>query len=477
MERVLSNSQMRAADAYTINVKGESPQTLMHRAGEAIADETEKVFKARGFKSVLVVCGTGNNGGDGYVCAQSLLKRGVAVKVYKVDEPSSEDCKLAFKNYTGGFANKINGDIIVDCIFGTGLGRAVSGKFTEAINAINASGAFIISADIPSGLNGDNGLELGCAVKAHLTVAIAEYKLGHFLNDGLDLCGKLVKKDIGIICPDSAYAEIFGDSDIKPHFAERKRNSHKGTYGTANIVAGSDKYLGAAALACGAVLKSGCGYVKLTTAEKVKYSLAPSYPQVIFSEDIDLNANAIAQGMGCGASRQLYGKIKRILNEYGGTFIIDADGLNALSEYGADILREKCCKVIITPHVKEFSRLTGLSVNEILSDPAGTAQAFAKHYNVTVLLKGAASVITDGERTALNIRGTTALAKGGSGDMLSGYMCGLSARGLCAFDAAVCAAYTLGLSAEISSGEKTDYCATSEDIIKNLHFAVMRLTK
>lgn len=477
MERVLSNSQMRAADAYTISVRGESPQTLMHRAGEAIADETEKVFKAHVFKSVLVVCGTGNNGGDGYVCAQSLLKRGISVKVYKVDEPSSEDCRLASKNYTGDFANEISGDIIVDCIFGTGLGRAVSGKFAEAIKAINASGAFVICADIPSGLNGDNGLALGCAVKAHLTVAIAEYKLGHFLNDGLDLCGKLVKKDIGILCLDCSYAKIFGNSDMKPYFAERKRNTHKGTYGTAIIVAGSDKYPGAAALACGAALKSGCGYVKLTTAEKVKYSLAPSFPQVIFSEDIDLNANSIALGMGCGASKELYEKIKLILKEYRGTFIIDADGLNALSEYGADILREKTCKVIITPHVKEFSRLTGLSVSEILADPAGTAQVFAKKYKVTVLLKGAASIITDGERTAINIRGTTALAKGGSGDMLSGYMCGLAARRLCTFDAAVCAAYTLGLSAEISSEEKTDYCATSEDIIKNLHFAVMRLTK
>ncbi|MDE7181723.1 MAG: NAD(P)H-hydrate dehydratase, partial [Clostridia bacterium] len=146
-------------------------------------------------------------------------------------------------------------------------------------------------------------------------------------------------------------------------------------------------------------------------------------------------------------------------------------------EYGLDILRDKTCRVILTPHVKEFSRLTGKGIDEILADPVNIAQSFAKHYGVTLLLKGAASIICDGENTALNIRGNSALSKGGSGDMLSGYICGLTARGLAPFEAAVCAAYTLGLSAEICAEEVTEYCATAEDIIKNLHFAVLRLTK
>lgn len=476
MERVLSNTQMRAADAYTVKVKGQSAQTLMARAGAAIADEVEKIMKKHGFKSAVVVCGSGNNGGDGYVCAESLKNRGIAVSVYAVAEPTSEECILARKACTAEFTHEINADLIVDCIFGTGLCRDIGGKFAEAVNAVNASGAYVVSADIPSGLNGDNGLIQGCAVKADLTVVIAEYKLGHFLNDGLDLCGKTVKKDIGIICPQTTYAEIYSDEDIKPFFIGRKRNSHKGTYGSANIVAGSSEYLGAAALACSAALKSGCGYVRLTTAEMVKLSLVPVYPQVIFSDGIDFNSHSIAIGMGCGVSKDLYNKIIYILENYEGALIIDADGLNALSEYGTDILLNKKCKVILTPHVKEFSRLTGAEVGTILSDPVGMAQSFAKKFGVTMLLKGAASIICDGERTAVNVRGTSALAKGGSGDMLSGYMCGLLARGLSTYDAAVCAAYVLGLSAEISSAEKTDYCVTAEDVIKNLHFAVRRLT-
>ena len=180
--------------------------------------------------------------------------------------------------------------------------------------------------------------------------------------------------------------------------------------------------------------------------------------------------------MRFGVSRENYLLISKLLTSYNGTLIIDADGLNALAKFGADALKSKTCKLILTPHVKEFSRLTGLSVGEILADPVKTAECFAKEFGAVLLLKGAASIITDGDKTVLNIRGNTALSKGGSGDMLSGYMCGSAARGLAPFDAAVCAAYTLGAAAEMCSDEKTEYCVTAEDILKNLHLSVKHLT-
>ena len=271
---------------------------------------------------------------------------------------------------------------------------------------------------------------------------------------------------------------IVNDGDIKKYYPKRERNSHKGTYGSANIIAGSGRYIGAAALSAEAALKSGCGLVKLTTVQTVKLALAARYPQVIYLDEPDLTSQAIAIGMGCGVSEELYLAIKRLLAEYEGTLIIDADGLNSLSKYGTDILvnSKRKSRVILTPHVKEFSRLTGLGVQTILNNPVSLARGFAEKYAVTLLLKGADSVITDGSHIAVNTRGTTALAKGGSGDMLSGFMCGTVARGLDPFDAAVCAAYTLGVSAEISSQQKTDYCATAKDILKNLHNAVKRLT-
>lgn len=476
MDRVLTNSQMRAADEYTVKVAGVPSGTLMRRAGIAIFEEVAGLDGADRAE-ILVVCGNGNNGGDGYVCAQELLRRNYNVKVYCFGGDISPDCARERAAYTGEYADVIRGGIIVDCIFGTELTRKVSGVYAEAVDSINASGAFVVSADIPSGLNGDNGLVLGCAVRADLTVAIAEYKAGFFLGDGPDYCGKIVRCDIGIACPPAGYISVYNDADVKTFYPARRRNSHKGSYGSANLIAGSERYTGAAALAVDAALRSGCGYVKLTSPESVKRALACRYAQAIYLERYDPQSQAIAAGMGCGATQELYSTLKSLLTEYGGTLIIDADGLNALAKYGVDILKRKSCAVILTPHVKEFSRLTGIAVSDILNDPVKYAAEFAKEYGVTLLLKGAASVITDGERIVFNVRGSTALAKGGSGDMLSGYMCGCAARGLEPFDAAVCAAYTLGLSAEISSAQKTDYCATARDILKNLHLGVKRLTE
>ena len=477
MIKVLTNSQMRAADNYTIENLKISSEMLMHRAGIAIADVVasyaEMVINA---KTILVVCGTGNNGGDGYVCAQELNNRGFNVIVYAMDGNLSADCAREKSKYNGVYTEEITGDIIVDCLFGTGLCRAVSGKYAEVIEKINSSGAYVISVDIPSGLNGDNGLVEGCAVKAELIVAIAELKVGYFLNDGSDFCDIIIKKDIGITCPKNDYAQIFEDSDIKNFYPKRKRNSHKGTYGAAQLIVGSDKYIGAAALAAEAALKSGCGYVKLCTTEKVKAALAAKLPQVIYSDEIDFSAEAIALGCGCGVSEQLYALIEQLLIEYSGTLIIDADGLNTLAKYGCKILTHSRCNVILTPHIKEFSRLTGLTINEIISDPIKSAERYAKDNNITLLLKNAVSVLTNGEKTAILHRGNSALAKGGSGDMLTGFMCGTAARGIDGFDAAAVAAYTLGMSAEISSAEKTEYCVTAKDLIKNLHNSVRRLT-
>lgn len=473
MHRVLSNGQMRAADRYTIETLKIPSETLMRAAGEAIADEVIRICAK---KSVLVVCGTGNNGGDGFVCAQKLQKCGVNVSVFALSGKLSEDCARERLNYGGAYSDGICGDIIVDCIFGTGLSREVSGEYAQIIEKINSSGAFVISADIPSGLNGDNGRIMGCAVKADVTVCIAELKLGHVLSDGPDFCGKIKIADIGIKCPDGNYAEIYDDKDVSAYFPLRRRNSHKGTYGSANIIAGSDKYPGAAALATRSALKSGCGYVKLTTSERVKFALAPRIPQAVYSDDADLSSQALAIGSGCGVSSELYEKLQYILTNYSGKLIIDADGLNTLSKYGAGVLDGKKCAALITPHIKEFSRLTGLSTEEILSNPVKCARDYSEAHGVCVLLKSNSSVICEGDRTVINVRGDTSLSKGGSGDILTGFICGLAARGLPLFDAAVCASYTLGLAAEISSEEKTEYCATAEDIIKNLHFSVKRLT-
>ena len=294
------------------------------------------------------------------------------------------------------------------------------------------------------------------------------------MTENKDFEYNISTEEFGFKIPRNAH--VIESLDVAKFYPKRKRNTNKGDYGSANIVAGSDRYIGAAALACAAALKSGCGYVKLTSCEKVKLALAAKYPQVIYLDECDLTSKSIAIGMGCGASAELYDKIKYIVKNYSGTLIIDADGLNSIARFGSDILKDSSCSIILTPHLKEFSRLTGKTIDEISENPVNSANEFAKKYGVIVLLKGAASIITDGEDTAINTSGSTALAKGGSGDMLSGYIAGSVARGLSPFEACVCSAYTMGISAQISSEQKTDYCATAHDILDNLHLAVKRLT-
>ena len=478
MQKVLSNSEMRKADEYTIKTLNIPSRTLMHRAGEGLFEEVLSAYEELGGE-VLVVCGTGNNGGDGYVLARLLYEHKIPVAVYAVDGDLSLDCRREKEEYKGRYLRDIRAKIIVDCIFGTGLNREINGETKELITAVNSSGAYIISADIPSGINGDNGLVMGTAVKADKTVVISDYKYGHFMSDGGDYCGELIKKDIGISLNERDFSTIYELSDIKNLYPVRPRNSNKGTYGTANIIAGSERYLGAPVLAVETALKSGCGYVTLTACDRVKNNLCVKFPQVIYSDEPNLQADAIAIGMGCGVSEELYKRLKFLIENYRGVLILDADALNALAVYGVDVLDGANCEILITPHVKEFSRLTKKSVAEILANPIETAREFAKAHKITVLLKSSVSVITDGAATILNTRGTTALSKAGSGDMLAGYVCGFAAtlQGTPqkAIKAAIVGAFTIGLAAEISTAQKTSVCATARDIIKNLPAAVKEI--
>jgi NAD(P)H-hydrate epimerase len=269
--------------------------------------------------------------------------------------------------------------------------------------------------------------------------------------------------------------EIWDDIDVKKYFPKRKRDTNKGDYGVANIVSGAKNYLGASVLATQSALKSGCGYVKLTCDDYLKNLMLVRYPQVIYLKKIDKGASALAIGMGGGVNKALYNKICALLKGYDGVLLIDADGLNCLAKYGLSPLKNTKARVVLTPHLKEFSRLLGKSVQEIKDEPIKLAVQFAREFNVTLVLKSSTTIIADGRRVAQNLRGTTALAKAGSGDMLSGFIAGTCARGVDPFDACVCSTFLMGLSAEISSGQKTDYCATANDIIKNLPSAIKML--
>ena len=469
MKYAYSNEQMRRADAATI-AAGTPSLILMERAGAALAEAVSAAMRARGAGDVLFVCGGGNNGGDGFVAARILQERGEDVAVLCLAKKFSADCEAVRAKYQGEVFGRIprrRYALIVDCLFGTGLTRAIEGENAALVNFIMGSGAYVIACDLPSGLM-EGGIAGSPCVAADETVTMGQCKQALLLADGADYAGRITVADIGI-SPVEAGAEVWENADVKALFPKRRSNSHKGSYGAACILAGG-AYSGAAFLAAGACLKSGAGYTKLCVTGELYPHAIGKLPAAILREykalDGDIFASdAIAVGMGSGVSEQLYVYIAELLANYTGTLILDADALNTLSAYGTELLSKHACRVVLTPHPKEFSRLVERPVKEVLADPVGMAKELAARYRVTVLLKNNRSVITDGARVAINPTGSPSLAKGGSGDVLSGILVGTCARGVAPFEAACVASYLLGRAGEIAAREMGEYAPDPTDII------------
>ncbi len=496
MKYLLTNAQMREADKFTIENLGVPSLALMERAGEALYAEAKKLAPNG---RVLCVCGGGNNGGDGFVCGRKLLLDGRQVDAVFFAKNASRECEINKSEFemNGGavypdFPEREYA-LVVDCLFGTGYRRSDDERVERAIQRIHLlkrRGAKVLSADIPSGISGDNGLSFGCAVEADETLCIGEIKLGAVLNDGVDCSGKIVRADIGIALPafdpdGNGYAYLVEEDEVQALLPKRRRNTHKGSYGHAYVVAGSYAYSGAAYLATAGALKSGAGYVTLYLPEALLPAFMLKIPEAIlrplckgnalaFDEDVfaGMGKGALAYGMGLTVSEDVARGAEYLVSHYQGTLVLDADGLNALSLYSrerfGELFAEKSCSVVLTPHPREFARLLNVDVSEVLENGVALAKAFAKEHGVTVLLKGAATVITDGVRVAVNDEGNAGQAKGGSGDVLSGVIAGLCASGLSAFDGAVCGAFLTGRAANIAKTEMEEYALTPSDVISYL---------
>lgn len=474
MKYAYTNAQMRMFDEREI-ARGTNAATLMERAGSALAGKVKAAMERLGVRDAIFVCGGGNNGGDGFVAAEELLKEGFDVAVLCLAERFSGDCKAAKEKYRGEILGRIprrKYAVAVDCLFGTGLTRPIEGENAALVEFISHAD-HVIACDIPSGLT-DGGIASEICVKADETVCMGQLKTALLLADGADMGGSVSVADIGI--PAEGGAEIFEDEDIKTLFPAKKSCSHKGRYGRAGILAGYSS-LGAPLLSVGACLKSGAGYTELFLPPEVYpspgtlLSAAAKYPACILSAYDDRflpRADAVAFGMGAGVGERQYEMLTRLLGEYRGTLVLDADALNALSVYGLEILKKKGCRVIITPHPMEFSRLTDKSVETLLSDPIGEAKAFSAAYGVTVVFKNNRTVIAEGERTAINVTGSPVLAKGGSGDVLAGLIAGIAARGIPPFEAACAGCFLLGRSGEIAAREMGEYAPDATDILSFL---------
>ncbi len=276
---------------------------------------------------------------------------------------------------------------------------------------------------------------------------------------------------------------VLDEKTVAALLPKRKRNTNKGDYGKAAIVAGSEEYTGAAYLAAAACLRAGAGYTALFVPENIFPYYVLKIPEVLLKkfknlEDL-LVYDSIAYGMGMGISRQVADGAAWLIEHFSGKLILDADALNSLAKYCSltDVFSRKKGDVLLTPHVKEFSRLSKKSVEEILANGLGAAKEFALNHGVTVLLKNAVSVIENGEKSCINERGTAGQAKGGTGDVLSGVIAGLCASGLSVFDGACAGAYAVGYAAELAGEKISEYSLTATDLISYLGGAFLRITE
>ena len=480
MQDILSVGEMRMSDAIAISsfVPG---MELMRRAGEGI-------FRATNWKPpVAVVCGTGNNAGDGYVTAMMLRDAEIPCELFLQEEKFTPDGKFWF-GCCGGIpvrkwaeTDSLRGyGTVMDCIFGTGFHGKAEGEAQRMIRLINESGAYVVSADINSGLNGDNGMA-ETAVRSDLTVCVGSWQPGHFLNMAGDLIREKVCVDIGIP-PKGRGIKLFEGEDAAALFPPRKHFSHKGDYGTIALMGGSLRYSGAIRLAAlaNAGMRAGAGIVRLcapeTLCEKMipeileatLFPLAEENGSMIFREDNFREAlqgtRSAAFGMGAGNTKETEKAVSFLLYEYEGTLILDADGLNALAAMDCAGLAEAKGKVILTPHPGEFSRLSGKTMEKIRNNPIPLAEEFARKHGVTLLLKGPATIITDGTKTYLTDRGAPGMATGGSGDVLSGILAATAAvRPDTPAEAAAAAAWINGRAGEIAQVKTGDVSMTAGD--------------
>lgn len=493
---------MRESDRATI-AGGIPAIELMRRAGEGIFAS----YDWQGETAIL--CGSGNNGGDGYVLALLLVKKGIPCRIFLAEERFSPDGRYYYDQCrSAGIPitlwqegmNLRGYREIADCLFGTGFRGKPEGNAADMIRAVNNSDAVVISIDIPSGLNGDNGSvsydenNLPLCIQANLTVSIGNPKYGHYLGNGKDMTGKLVNRDIGIKLVQKG-VKVPDNGDFGNVLRHRVHNSHKGTYGYVTILGGCASYGGAVKLAnLGySALRSGCGVVRLAVGESLLPALTPHILEstvfgipdkegfMCFSpEKLDeamASTAAMAVGMGWGKGPDNGKILTYILENYDKRLLIDADGLNTLAALDRSIFRKTKAQIVLTPHPKEFERISGIPMSEIFQSPVENAEKYAKETGVCLLLKGTSTVVTDGEDTWLIPRGCPGMGTAGSGDVLSGILAGLLGYAPANPETVSCGAYIAGLAGEMAQAESNPISMISSDTAKYIPQAVTEMMR
>lgn len=513
--RILTTAQVRALEAAWIkNCHENWGMVLMELAGLGASKMLIELMEGMP-AAVTVICGRGNNGGDGLVVARHLHRAGLDVSVFIIGSASSGSSSSA--------ENQVNRDIlqglgieieyvsdndleplktcimetsaIVDALLGTGIDRPVEGVFAEVIDLINDSGRPVMSIDIPSGVNSDTGQVMEKAVHAAATATFGSIKPGLLCHPGAAHAGDIRIIDIGMPMPETLPEEMRDALpqldiprwwlatlfDVQDKLPERPADSHKGSFGQILLVAGSQGMTGAAIMAAKSCLRSGAGLAIVATAK----SLLPTLPaeEIIYRGVAETDAGSISQeamrdlehemeraevmviGPGLSSNVETIQFIQELIKKVRVSCVIDADGLNALSQ-NPKVLTEAEGGFIFTPHPKELSRLMGKTVKEIQSDRIRSAQDAAKRFGATIVLKGAHSVVATPDDDVFIIpTGNSGMATAGSGDVLSGIIAGLLAQGMNRTWAAVAGAYIHGAAGDIAAAELGEDGMIASDIL------------
>jgi len=496
------SAQMREMDRQVIEDRGVSGVALMASAAEHIAEAVLQKIPPGGHAAA--VCGAGNNGGDGIGAAAFLMDKGVPIRVFLIGDaerisPDSSEMARLLEERGGKLERFGRGgddldeieyylrgcDVIIDAMFGIGLNHELSGDALLAAEIINDSRAFVVAADIPSGIRADTGTMQGTAVMADMTVTFSLAKPGHFVEPGCVHCGELRVCDIGIPLDviNGAMSDTFAVMQEDIYLPRRRPDSHKGNYGRCLVVSGSVGYTGAPALAARAASRMGAGLVFVGVPDSVYDIMATKLDEEMpFPLPSDgsgkIAANAGGEllrraeecdvcliGPGLGRSPDISELVTSMLRIVQKPIVLDADGINAIAD-NIDVLGAACGPLVLTPHPGEFARLGG---DLSSGDRLGVARDFARSRGCILVLKGHNTITAFPDGMAfINTTGGPAMAKGGSGDVLAGMIAALIGQGVPARDAVVAAVYIHGFAGDLCAAELGEYSVAAGDIVAML---------
>ena len=494
MEYLLDAVQMKAADHYTIRQLGIPSLELMERAALSCVEAMEQWRPGR----ALIVCGSGNNGGDGFAIGRILLERGADVTLVfagRMESRTEETVRQMerFKQAGGKVCGTFEPgayDVVADALFGAGLNRDITGDYLDIVKKMNESEGKKLAVDIPSGISAATGCVMGAAFRADVTVTFQEKKLGLCLFPGRSYAGEVLVSDIGIdsslITRGRDVCYTVDKSDAKKMLPPRPADSHKGTFGKLLLIAGSRGMAGAAFLSAYSAYRMGAGLVQIYTAEENRTVLQQLIPEAVISayEEFDREelktklawADAVCTGPGIGISEISRHILNTVLKEGEVPCMIDADGLNLLASDSRLMKGLSEGKYVLTPHMKELSRLTGRPVEDIKKNRKELLELFAEQYGVTLVQKDACTLVGEsGRHTYVNQTGSAAMAKAGSGDVLSGMIAGLMAQGKEPYEAAVLGVYLHGLAGELACERLGDYSVLARDLAEHIGSAVLQI--